>query len=139
MTALITILSDVKKRIKALGGISQIDLYPPEKITDFPFVTIYPGAGAWEYGPAGDKKALYSIVVELHIARKNLPRDAEAAMRYVESIPNALMSNDDGDTLSTTAFSGLDFSGLIALGYTDADTIGYRWTMQNVKLQTTLT
>jgi hypothetical protein len=139
MSALITVIGDVKKRIKALPGMGEVDLYPPEKIGQFPFVVIYPGAGSWEYGPAGDRKALYSIVIELHVARKDLPKDAEAAMKYIESIPNAVMSTDDGDTLATTAFNGLEFSGLITLGYADQETLGYRWTMREVKLQTVIT
>jgi hypothetical protein len=60
-------------------------------------------------------------------------------MKYIESIPNAVMSTDDGDTLATTAFNGLDFSGLITLGYADQETLGYRWTMREVKLQTVIT
>jgi hypothetical protein len=139
MSNLIDVIGDVKRRIKALPGIEQIDLYPPEKISSFPFVTIWPGPGQWVYGPAGDKQGLYSIIVELHVARKDLPKDAEAAMRYVETIPNALMSTDDGDTLATIAFSSIDFSGLILLGYDEEKTVGFRWIMQNVKLITAIT
>jgi hypothetical protein len=139
MSGLTDIIGDIQLRLKALPGMGDVPFYPQEDASKFPHVTIYPGASQWTFGPAGDKKILYNIVVELHVARKNLPDDTKSVYRYVEIVPNALMSSNETDTLANTAFSGISFSGLIAMGYGGSDTLGFRWTLQDVKLITAIT
>jgi hypothetical protein len=139
MSGLTDIIGDIQLRLKALPGMGDVPFYPQEDAAKFPHITIYPGASQWTFGPAGDKKILYNIVVELHVSRKNLPDDAKSVYRYVEIVPNALMSSNETDTLANTAFSGISFSGLISMGYGGSDTLGFRWTLQDVKLITAIT
>ncbi len=75
----------------ACTGIREAPDYPPEQMNDFPFLVAFPGTGTFTGGPAGMKKGLHAITMQLHIARKNLPRDVEQAAPYIESIVSALM------------------------------------------------
>jgi hypothetical protein len=139
MSGLTDIISNIQIRLKRLPGMGDVPFYPQEDAAKFPYVAIYPGASQWFFNTPGDKKVLYDIVIDLHVARKNLPDDLKSAYRFVESVPNALMSTDDGDLLSTTACKGIAFSGLMEWEVGGLATIGFRWTMQEVKLLTAIT
>lgn len=118
--------------VGAISGIRSAPAYPPEELSVFPFAVAYSGGGTWEFGPAGDKKGLHNIIVELHVQRKDLARDVTAAMAYSDSIPNALM-------LDTTLGGNASTFGRITyvfgpLGYGGIDTIGFRFTIEAVKI-----
>ena len=83
-------------------------------------------------------KQLGSIIVELHMSRKELPRDVEKVMTYNESIPNGILVDTTlGGNCSTCG--PVASSGLIAMEYGGIPTLGIRYTVLNVKLQTALT
>jgi len=79
--------------IRSLTGIKLAPASPPEQASDFPFVTGYPGDGEHIETPAGLRTGLHNVIIELHVARKDLPFDYDLAIPFVDSIPNLLMSN----------------------------------------------
>lgn len=132
-------IEDVANTVAAISGIRSAPVYVPEDTSVFPFVAVYAGAGEFRTGePAGLMKYLGSIVVDLHLARKDLPRDVERVMTYHESIPNDILEDT---TLGghCTGSGPLSCSGLIAMSYGGIETIGLRYTLQNVKIQAAFT
>ena len=129
-----TAIADVQTSIAAITGIRLAPNYPPEDAAVYPFVVAYAGSGEFRTGePAGLMKYLGSIIVDLHVARKDLPRDAEKAMTYHESIPNCILTDSTlGGTVSTCG--PVSCSGLIAMSYGGQDTLGLRFTIENVKI-----
>ncbi len=134
-------IADVQSTIRAIAGIYAAPEYPPDDTTNFPFVIAYAGDGEFRTGePAGMLKYFGSIIIDLHVARKHLPRDVERAMAYHESIPNDILEDTTlGGTVQTCG--PVVCSGLIEMWYGNPDlkTIGLRFTVQNVKIQTAFT
>ena len=130
-------IDDVQNTVAGLTGIRAAPHEPPESLNVYPFCVAYAGSGSWEYGPMGDKKGIQNIVLELHVARKDLARDIAAAMAYCESIPNAIMADPTlGGTVNT--ISGPIVYTFGALSWAGTDTLGFRWTIP-VKLQSAIT
>lgn len=135
MKSITEAIKDIQNTISGIAGIRSAPEYPPEDATAFPFVVAYAGSGEFRTGePAGMLKYLGSIIVDLHVARKDLPRDAERAMTYHESIPSDILKDTTlGGNISTCG--PVSCSGLIAMNYGGQDTLGLRFTVQNVKIQ----
>ena len=128
-------IANVQTTIKAISGIREAPATPPKNISVFPFVVAYAGAGEFRTGePAGQMKYLGSIIVDLHVARKDLPRDAAKAMGYHESIPNAILKDTTlGAKVDTCG--PVSCSGLIFMNYGEVETLGLRFTITNVKIK----
>ena len=133
-----TAIAQLQTTLGALTGIRNAPEYPPDNASAFPFIIAYAGPGGFTAGePAGMMKYLGSIVIDLHLARKDLPRDVEKAMAYHDSIPDAILGDTTlGGTISTCG--EVRTSGLIFLKYAETDTIGIRFTIENVKIQANL-
>lgn len=136
-------ITQIQKYIATLDGIRAAPAVPPENIGgNYPFVLARPGTGTIGFGPTGVKKALHNIVIELHIARKDLPRDIATALPFCDSIPNLLqykLLNDNKwngtvDTFESIAyrFMSWDWEGGIK-------TVGFEFVVNNVKIQSALT
>jgi hypothetical protein len=134
-------MSDVDDVIKgimdivgAVSGIRAAPDYPPESINVFPFAVCYPGTGRIIIEPAGVMKGLHEIVLEIHVARKDLSRDVQAAIPFVDSIPLALCGDVTfGGTTSTWGAIRYQF---MPLGWNGVETIGWRFWIESVKVQT---
>lgn len=127
-------IRDVQGTIRAIAGIYAAPEYPPDDTTNFPFVVAYAGEGEFRTGePQGLMKYLGSIIVDLHVARKNLALDVERAMTYHEQIPNDILEDTtlggNADTCGPVVCSGI-----IAMTYGGTETLGLRFTIQNVKI-----
>jgi hypothetical protein len=121
-----------------VGGLTGIQLAPtepPEKIGDFPFVAGYPSDGEWIETPAGLKTGLHNVIIELHVARKDLPFDYALAIPYVDSIPNVLMSNLTSKWAGTiSTFDRITYRwGEMEWG--SQKTLGLQFIVQGVKIQ----
>ena len=112
--------------VGAISGIRGAPDYPEEITNVYPFAIAYVGAGEW-HCQAGQKEFRGDLVLELHVSRKDLPRDAEKLMGYVESIPNAI---ENAPTLNNTCAQvmfPIQFSGLVASQYGSQETLAYIW------------
>lgn len=115
---------------------------PPEQANDFPFVVTYPTTFTHKQGPMAMITYLYDVVVELHIARSDLPNDIDLALPYAESIPNAvydcLNDNTAAQGEGSGRFGALEW-GLDPDTGKSIPTIGFSWTFAQVKIQKSLT
>jgi len=122
--------------VGAVSGILQAPDPPIEQPGEFPFAVGYPGDGTFEGGPAGATTALHNIVIELHVARKDLPTDYSRAIPYVDSIPATLLSNLSskwGSTISTFARISYRWG---EMDYGGQKTLGIQFTVEGVKILT---
>ncbi len=140
MATLQDAISQAQLYARTLAGIKGAPAYAPEQMSDFPFCVAYSGGGTWEFGAGQQKKGLHTIVLELHVARKNLPGDIAAAMAYSDSIPALLMSK----LLTDNKWNGtVDTFGSIRytfgpMGWNGAKTIGFRFFIEGIKMQSEL-
>jgi len=111
---------------------------PPEQVAAFPFMTVHPGAGAWEGGPAGMKMGLHSITVELHVARsQGLARAVSEALGFAESVPNTIFKGRDADQFNHTidTFDRITYT-FGPLSWAGVDTFGWIFKVEGVKQMT---
>jgi hypothetical protein len=143
MATLQQAIAAIQADVRALTGIEAAPDYAPEQVNGFPFSVVYPTSGEFISDIPGSLKGLHTITIELHIARKDLPRDIAKAMVYVESIPNVLLktiatpSGDRfGGTISTFARITYEFG---PLDWGATQTIGFRFRLEGVKIQKDIT
>jgi hypothetical protein len=98
---------------------------PPETIAVFPFAVAYAERGRWDSISAAWAIAYHTIILEIHVSRKDLPRDIQKAMAYSESVSNALIGditlNGTVDTITTISYI------FGPLGWNEAPSIGWRY------------
>jgi hypothetical protein len=129
-------IAKIQSLVGAVSGIRAAPEYLPESINIFPYAVCYAGSGSYDFAPAGVMKGLHNIILEIHVARKDLPRDTEKVMDYADSIPLAIMHDPTlSATVSTIGRISYTFGGM---QYGDQLTLGFRFTLENVKLQTTI-
>jgi hypothetical protein len=126
--------------IAGLSGIREAPALPEEVLNVFPFAAIYPGGGEQTMPINRVRQDLGSIVIELHVARKDLPRDVEKAIPYVDSIPNVLFDGLDDNKWSATidTFESITWT-FGELGWNGQQTLGFRFIVNGVKRQIDVT
>jgi hypothetical protein len=132
-------IGEIQTQIAALTGIRSAPKYIEDKALPYPFVFAYPGRGRMIASPQGCMTGMHDIVLEFHVARKDLPRDAAKAYPYVDSIANKIMYalTHAQFTNIITAFG--DDGGISyefgALEWAGEQTLGFVFTIEQVKLQ----
>lgn len=135
-------ITNIKTQIEAITGIKGASDYLPDSLpaTDN-WVVLYPGQSTFEIN-AGMMKELGNITIELHTPRRgDLAGAIRRVMPYWEAIPNCIYY-EVMDTQLTAAVSTVGMitcSGLISMKYNDIDTIGFRYTVTGVKIESSIT
>jgi hypothetical protein len=119
------VVMQIQDAMGALPGMKSAPDYPPESIDMFPFTVAYEGAGTWELS-AGQKRWIGDVIVELHMARKDLPRDVAKAAYYSDKVPNAILKEFTSDLLggTTEAITSIKSSGIVFMQYNTAQGAG---------------
>lgn len=139
-SALYDAIKQVQKYVGAHAGIKKAPANPPQDLSDFPFSLCYAQSGAWESKFAGDKSGLHNLVLEIHVADK-LPGAFEEVMKYSDSIPNLLYSkflNDNHWNNTIATFQRITYT-FGKLDWGTAPTVGFRFVVEGVLLQSTIT
>jgi hypothetical protein len=135
MATLQDAIAYVQTLVGGVSGIRAAPEYPTEDINIFPFAMAYSGGGTWEIS-AGRAKGLHTIVIEIHVARQDLPRDTHALMAFSDSIPQALLSDPTlGGNIATFGTIRYTFG---QLGWAGIQTLGFRFYIDNVKMEAAL-
>ena len=139
MATLQAIIDEIQDQVGAISGIRGAPDEPPDSINAFPFAVCFVDTGEYLIGPPQVMTGLHTIIVELHVARKDLERDVQRAMVYAKSIPNAIFAAHAASTF--TAFQTLttityEFG---PLDWGDLQTIGFRFRLEGVKSQDAIT
>jgi hypothetical protein len=119
--------------LRAVSGIRVVPDDPPDSMNIYPFAVVYPGSGTWDQGVPGERLGLCSLIVELHVARRDLPTAVQHALTFADTVPDALMA-DPTLTGSVSTYGVIEWTfGPLAWG--DTPTIGWRYTLTNVKIR----
>ena len=132
-------VAEIVEELQTISGIRRVPNEPPETNDQFPFAVVYPITGLYTQGPAQLMKGLHSVNVELHVARKDLPRDFSVVMELIDEIPFELMKllNDGGySNLSTIGQIEYTFG---PLSWAGVETLGVTYTITGVKVETEIT
>lgn len=136
------VIARIKVDIEAITGIKGADEYLPESLpTVENWVVMYPGETEFIPGlPAGYMTALYNVIIELHTPRNILQHSHKRVMPFYDDIPiklfDDLLDTKLDNTVST--FGNITSTGLISMRYAGIDTIGFRYTVRDIKLQTVI-
>lgn len=127
---LATVLRTLVEAVAAVDGVQYAPAVPPEQAADFPFVVVYPGEFTALINTPEDYRMLWDLKVELHIARKDLPEDVTALLPYAETVTAALL----GACVSAAIPVGSITGSFGAMEWAGVQTIGYLWTVRQVKV-----
>lgn len=135
MATLQAAIDQIQSAVGGISGIRKAPDEPPDKLSQFPIAVAYASEGVYGMGPAGSMTGVHTIVVELHVARKGMPRTVQQSMVYGKSIPNAIY-----DALMEGNLSAISTLGTIryeygTLGWGDLATFGFRFFVEGVKTQ----
>jgi len=129
---------EIVNEIQTIPGIRSAPEEPPESTELYPFVVTYPGTGTYHQGPAVVLTGLHDITIELHVARRDLPRNYTTVLDLIDQIPYELQKLLNAGGYSTIkTFGDIEYT-FGAMSWGGVDTIGVRYTITQVKTQTGL-
>ena len=125
--SLVKAIAYIQKQMLEIEGMLESQTYPPDKIGSYPFSTCYPGAGVLALGdPQGAARGEHSLVLEIHVARKDLPGDTERVWPFFDRVSDKLNGDETlGDTVDTIV--GNITYQFTQLGYFGTQTIGWQF------------
>jgi hypothetical protein len=140
MPTLNEVVADVQRIVRGVEGIRKAPDSPPEKLGVYPYSVCYPRSGDTnlEYGMI---KGLHTIWLEIHIARKDMPRDTDRAMEYIKKVYSAIWEEyADSNSQFRDVLGGEGAIDNISytfgvLNWLGIDTVGVRFFINGVKTQ----
>lgn len=111
MASLVNVVHAITNELTTLPGLSEARDTAIEKAPGFPLLTVYPKSGFWRNGsPAGGRSdtvnamrwGTWTIHCVVHVARRDLPYDINAAMPFADSVPNRLLYGYNRDEFGGT-------------------------------------
>lgn len=130
------IIQAVMDKVAQVSGIREAPDYPPEQLSDFPFAVAFPGEGTHNFGVVGERKFLGNVILEIHVSRVDLPVAVQNAIGFGDTIPNKLMSDP---TLAGACDTFENITQTFGeLNWGDTPTLGYRFTITNIKARSNI-
>lgn len=115
-------------------GLRRIPDAPPESNDQFPFAVVYPVSGSYSGHTPEDMVGLHDINIELHVTRKDLPRDFANLIDLQDDIPSALLVGiKDSDYSNLITFGDITYI-FGALEWAGVQTLGVTYTVSGVKV-----
>ena len=143
---IVTAINEIAKVLKTVNALKSVQEYPPEQMNYDLYAVVYPNSGAVDISPTGTRETLHNINIDVLRQRTDLARDMTALYPLIDSVPHALMlevSYDSDGTAgsqfndSIETFGNLSYS-LIQSDYGGTPVIGYRFIMEETKIQVNL-
>lgn len=124
---IIAVIDYVQAQMKEVEGIRAAPKRPPDKISLYPFTTCFPGTGDILIGnPAGNRRDIHTLILEVHVARKDLPADINRVLPLVDRIGDKLKDDPTlGGNVETIVGSITYVFG--PLGWFGQETIGWQF------------
>lgn len=93
MATLREAIAVIQADMLTLTGMRGAPTDPPEAPQVFPFSICLPESGEWE-SQADAKRGLQTVTVDIHVARRELPKDVAALTTYfADAVPNKLLND----------------------------------------------
>lgn len=127
-------IAQVRTLVGAISGIRAApDGVPENDGGIYPFFVAWNGGGELGRWDASADKGLWNITCQLHFSRKDLYRAETQASPYARTVARALVADT---TLSGTCdtFRAIEISPLKPMVWGDTQTIGYEFTIRDVKV-----
>ena len=142
MTAsIVTAITEIVGVLRAVSGLKNVPINPPEQMNYDTYAVVYPEQGSVDVAPIGTRESLHNIAIDVLTTRTDLARDMARIIPFLDLIPTALLSEmtDSGDIFSNSieTFGKLTYS-FISTDYGGTPVIGYRFVMEDVKIQVDL-
>lgn len=108
MGSLRNAIQEMRNDLRVLPNIRPLLDVVPDSVNSFPAIVVYPTTSNWKLGShSGDlglpmRVGLYTIGVELIVARKDLARDVETLMDFNDSLPGCLFAGFKRDAFNGT-------------------------------------
>lgn len=118
--------------LKTITALKQVPIDPPDTVNVDTFAVVYAGSGTITNGVVGTKKSLHNIVVDVLTKRTDLARDMARVKPFVDTVKTALLA-DPTITGTAQTFDSISYE-LINTDYASVPVIGYKFTMNNVKI-----
>lgn len=139
MATLREVIAAIQADMLTLTGMREAPTDPPEQPQVFPFSICLPDSGEW-IRAADVKQGLQTVTIDVHVARRDLPRDVAALTTYfADAVPNKLLGDpylgNTVDTITALTWQILTFRWDAA---GQVQTIGLRFTL-TVKMRTAIT
>lgn len=117
--------------VQGVAGIRQAPDYPPDTAGAFPFAVAYLSGGTYtNWTHARPLKQFEgNITLQLHVARRDLPRAVEEVMVFPDRIRNAIAADRTLNGKLQGAISTLTVSGLQGFSWGGVDTLGFEFTI----------
>lgn len=134
-------IDEIQKEVRVVGRIAKAPNKAPDKITTWPFAVAFPSIGSWNGNTPEDMIGLHDIILEIHVgpADKELPAQIEEAMKFSESVPNAIFAARKNSTFSKVeTFDEINYI-FGALEWNGGVTRGWRFTITKVKTRVNIT
>ena len=129
-------VQEIVDELRKISDLRRVPDEPPETNNQFPFAVVYPIRGEYGGGYVGSMKGLHSVVIELHIARKDLPRDYMQVMDLIDEIPKQIMiARKDARFSEMSAVGTIEYE-FGALSWGGVDTLGVTYIITKVKVFT---
>lgn len=131
-TTIREVLTALQEGLEAgLTGLASTPELPPEQAPDFPMLVLYPGGLRSKGNTPEDHLDLWGVVVEIHVARKDLPVDLETVLTFPDDTLALIYAILKEEGLAHGEITG-DPWGAMAWG--DVQTVGFRFKVADIKL-----
>jgi hypothetical protein len=131
MATLKNAIINLQDDLRTIPGMQAAPYEPPDNIQAYPFCVAYPSAATGTIGaPAGQYRIVYELIIELHVARKDMPRDYDKTAHLLEAVMSKLLANPTlgGEGTIVTEFSDRINAqwGVMQWGENQPETIGWQ-------------
>lgn len=138
MATLQDAIDQIQAVVGAVSGIRKAPDEPPDQLNEFPFAVCMAASGSFRVGPPEIMQGVHTLVLEVHVARRDLTRDIQRLMPFAKSVPAAILAAYAAGTLTAVQVIGGIRYELGALGWGGFETLGLRFWIEDVKTQDTL-
>lgn len=131
-------LTAIATKLAGISGLAASPAYPPETMGETTFAITFVLDGQMDSANAGASATLLNIAVDVLTVRNDLAQDMARLAAFLDSVPLALLgevrASEDQFSNTIETFSGIAIEYLPSVDYAGVQCVGYRFTMQNVKL-----
>jgi len=123
MATIVDVAEQIQTYAGSLSGIRAAPKEPPDQMNVYPFAVCGFRRGTVTIAPAGTMKLLGTFVCQIHVARKDLPRDYRVAMPFGDTFLAKILQNPTmGGKVSTVIevrprFVEMTYGGIETLGW----------------------
>ncbi len=135
------IIQAIMDIVGAVSGIKEAPDFAPEQLNSFPFAVAFPSEGKHSFSVPGERLFLGNVILEIHVSRVDLPNAVMQSIGFGDTIPAALMNFTASGALPLkgTCDTFEEISQTFGeLNWGDTQTLGYRFTITNIKARTNL-